>query len=446
MKMIIVFLLVAAPTVAMGQAVVFTESPSKKEVTLRAYAGPARAPEQVAIVYFGGRAICSESKERRCGSDQGLVLTQIDDHNDIGGKKWDGTLREDCSEKEHGFIHCKHPINSIQLEPGCHQLSFDSSLVWEVSRQTARDPHLFGENMMFEAGKKYRAELHANIGLWSAPYWGPQVQKVHGTANLWLEFGEIKESTDSVSGAANKVQNGALPSCKTPAKPVDEITHAARSGDLPKVQALLKNDPSLVNAKDSTGSTPLGVAAAHHHKDVVELLLANHADVNAQDSSGWMPLGFVLSNENDKDIAELLLVNHADVNARRNGGETLLHNAAFWGRKDALLFLLANGADVSARDNKGGTPLHQAAQEGRKEAAELLLANHADINAKDNDGFTPLHLAVEYNRKDVTELLLGAGADANAKTAHGYTPLHYALQDASHKEVAELLRRHGGHK
>jgi ankyrin repeat protein len=63
-----------------------------------------------------------------------------------------------------------------------------------------------------------------------------------------------------------------------------EIHVAARNGDLANVQALLKSNPNLVFSKDDQhGATPLLWAAAMGRKDVVELLLANKADVNAQD-------------------------------------------------------------------------------------------------------------------------------------------------------------------
>ena len=98
----------------------------------------------------------------------------------------------------------------------------------------------------------------------------------------------------------------------------DEIHDAAAAGDLEKVKALLKENPADVNARDSlNGATPLVVAVINNHKDMVELLLANNADVNAKTFFGMTPLHYV---ENE-DVAELLLVNKADVNAKDKGGE-----------------------------------------------------------------------------------------------------------------------------
>jgi ankyrin repeat protein len=62
-----------------------------------------------------------------------------------------------------------------------------------------------------------------------------------------------------------------------------EIHDAARKGNIKKVKALLKKNPDLVSSKDNEGWTPLYWAV--HKKDVVELLLANKAEVNIKDKN-----------------------------------------------------------------------------------------------------------------------------------------------------------------
>jgi ankyrin repeat protein len=51
-----------------------------------------------------------------------------------------------------------------------------------------------------------------------------------------------------------------------------------------------------------------------------------------------------------------------------------------------------------------------------------------------------LHRAAEKGHKEIAELLIAAGADLNAKDDDGTTPLDMA----DDKEIADLLRKHGG--
>jgi len=141
------------------------------------------------------------------------------------------------------------------------------------------------------------------------------------------------------------------------------IHDAAKAGDLPAVQALLKDNPGLVSSPDKLGFTPLHWAVSKDHKDIVEFLLAQHANVEATTNAGYTPLMSAALRGN-KEIVELLLDKGADVNAKvRHGftndlGQTALYFAAAGGRKEVVVLLLDRGADVNARDKKGRTPLY----------------------------------------------------------------------------------------
>ena len=70
------------------------------------------------------------------------------------------------------------------------------------------------------------------------------------------------------------------------------------------------NESADVNAKNNIGGTPLHIAAAEGHKEMVELLIAKGADVNAKDDGGWTPLDLARHNP---ETADLL---------RKHGGKT----------------------------------------------------------------------------------------------------------------------------
>ena len=131
-----------------------------------------------------------------------------------------------------------------------------------------------------------------------------------------------------------------------------------------------------------------------------------------------------------------------------------IHEAAALGNIEAVKQFLDSGTDVNAKDKTGGTPLDEAAGWGRKDIVELLIAKGADVNAKfEDDGSTPLHLAAWKGHFETAELLIAADADVNAKMEDGDTPLDLAEREsrrdssqvkAAKKEIANLLRKHGG--
>ena len=77
-----------------------------------------------------------------------------------------------------------------------------------------------------------------------------------------------------------------------------------------------------------------------------------------------------------------------------------IDRAAHDGNIEAVKQHLAAGTDVNAL-----SVLHHAAFSGRKEIVELLIANGADVNAKMFDGKTPLDFTVVGVQPETTALL-----------------------------------------
>ena len=240
----------------------------------------------------------------------------------------------------------------------------------------------------------------------------------------------------------------ALTGCAVQVPP--ELAEAVSSGNIKKVQSILKENSKLINSKFKPhGNTLLHRAVRGGNKELVELLVANGAEMNPKNKSGYTPLSYIgwpthYQTENHREIAKFLIANGADV----RGCKGFLHRMLIVGWHDVAILAIDNGIDVNIKDQDGYTPLHFANNiEDNIEFTKLLIAMGANVNAKNKDGITPLHEVVRTRngRKDIVELLIANGADVKSKDKKGQTPLSWAVKYGN-DETAELLRKHGAVK
>src|SRR5204863_7619282 len=95
----------------------------------------------------------------------------------------------------------------------------------------------------------------------------------------------------------------------------EDIYAAVVVGDVDKVAAFLKQDKTLINARDKDGRAPLHWAALYGQTKVMELLLADKADVNLLDGYGFTPLHWA-TTFNKRGAGGLLLPHKADTNLK----------------------------------------------------------------------------------------------------------------------------------
>lgn len=247
----------------------------------------------------------------------------------------------------------------------------------------------------------------------------------------------------------------------TPAK---ALSYSLRYGKWAVTTSLLMKDASL-------GSDVLGSACAAGVVPVVRLIFERGLDVKSIDGSGRML--HVATFNDHREVVQLLLENGAEIQAKTKtvffdirayyhyGGLSALHLASANCNTPMMQLLLENGADVEATDEIGETALHKVpaaldglgihpknadgtrvvqrtSSFGSRAAAQLLLDNGANINAKNDAGLTILHLAVQYDESLVADLLMDWGIDPHATDSTGETALHTATASKRFGHVSRV--------
>ncbi|KAH8784690.1 ankyrin repeat-containing domain protein [Hyaloscypha finlandica] len=203
-----------------------------------------------------------------------------------------------------------------------------------------------------------------------------------------------------------------------------QLLEAANEGDTAKVRELrsAEVDESVV---DAIGRTPLHLAVAQGHREIVALLCQNAAIANETFENAV--------RGSKQEAVEVLIEGGLDINqpgivSRDPRRRTALYRAAYWSRETIVRFLLDHGADVNRRqpDDSHQTALHVAAR-WHPGVTRILLEANADIEAKDDTGRTPLDLAIGGEDGAIfnsltTPLLLEAGAVVEQRRWDAFPP------------------------
>lgn len=150
----------------------------------------------------------------------------------------------------------------------------------------------------------------------------------------------------------------------------DRLLTAVLSGDNAAVQDLLAKG---ADPKSKQGAGALVRAAILGNTSIVKALLDKGADVDARDSSGETPL-MVAATWGRTAVVQMLIARGANVNAKSAHGNTPLILAVGGGDVSGVQALIAKGADVNTKNNDEETSLMLAERFERKDIAQTLVA------------------------------------------------------------------------
>lgn len=226
-----------------------------------------------------------------------------------------------------------------------------------------------------------------------------------------------KSGASSTTGGVEKKSNGLgrgsqkkKLDAKVFAMGMELIEHASK-GRLELAEEKIKQGVSP-NYADYDKRTPLHLAAAEGHLEVVKMLLRNEASVNVEDRWGSKPYDEAVKNK-FPEVASILREHsgegdeHTLVKEHHDGLELLEYCAR--GFEKSVREKIASGTKAHFADYDSRTPLHLAACEGHVKIVELLLKNGADATFKDRFGHSAVDDAMMNGMLEVLEVMDNAG-------------------------------------
>jgi ankyrin repeat protein len=196
------------------------------------------------------------------------------------------------------------------------------------------------------------------------------------------------------------------------------LAEAVKLGDVELVRMLLdaRADPDSPNEDNQTA---LMIAADVGSLPVAKLLIQRGAHVNAVERFRGQSALMWAAASNHPDIVDLLLAHHADVTRRANADD--------WPRQ------MTSEPRAQFRQTGGLTALLYATRSGCLRCAVAIVKAGADVDQPNPDGITPLINALDNRSFDIAMFLLDKGAKPQVWDMYGRTPLYVAVDMHSYK-------------
>lgn len=196
---------------------------------------------------------------------------------------------------------------------------------------------------------------------------------------------------------------------KAPPKSMEKypLHTAVWNGEVSKVVNIISDDIELIDSTDDYDNTPLHIAAARGHVEIVELLLGLGCEIDAINSRAWNPLAMAVNNKEEcqDEIISILLDSGSDP-------DPALIQTSILGEVITAGLLISFGADVNVK-GRLGTPIEIAAKRDYVELVELLLENGARVDIPGWENNIPEN--IDNRAQEVIRLIKENSAVTNNK-------------------------------
>ncbi len=138
----------------------------------------------------------------------------------------------------------------------------------------------------------------------------------------------------------------------------------------------------------------------------IKQYLKHGASPNETEENGESVICFALRHHCDQEILELLIAQGADLYATDEEGVSVFDVAITYNNTFIIDHLLDKGFDVNRSTRRSGfTPLMGAVCYGRTEVIQQLLDREVDVSVRDGHGFSALDFARKMGKKKILALL-----------------------------------------
>lgn len=196
--------------------------------------------------------------------------------------------------------------------------------------------------------------------------------------------------------------------------PVQQLWQAAGRGDLARVKSL-RDNPVDLTAQDEKGNTALHYAAQAGHPALISILYQNY---NTQNKQHQTPIQLAAA-EGHADMVKKLLEQGVNL-------EGVLESAIIAGKTGVLKFFLDSHYPYRDRlvQNSGGmtTLVHAAIQWHQIEILRFLVESEPYCRDALYQGQTPLHRAIQERNEQAIDVLFDLFADPLRKNDAKQTP------------------------